>query len=107
MFPGGQVKTCSAVSAAATALLDVNLRDPWWQAERVLALTGDNLWAAIDLNELPSPVERAFKALVSELPLPAIADADGYNPQTIVSSEDPIMSPAWSPDGRKLAYVLF
>ena len=36
-----------------------------------------------------------------------IADADGYNPQTIVSSTDPIMSPAWSPDGRKLAYVSF
>ena len=36
-----------------------------------------------------------------------IADADGYNPQTIVSSADPIMSPAWSPDGKKLAYVSF
>jgi TolB protein len=36
-----------------------------------------------------------------------IADADGYAPQTIVSSEEPIMSPAWSPDGRRLAYVSF
>ena len=36
-----------------------------------------------------------------------IADSDGYAPQTIVSSEEPIMSPAWSPDGRKLAYVSF
>ncbi|MBK5968690.1 MULTISPECIES: Tol-Pal system beta propeller repeat protein TolB [Thiorhodovibrio] len=36
-----------------------------------------------------------------------VADADGFNPQTIVDSPDPIMSPAWSPDGRKLAYVSF
>lgn len=36
-----------------------------------------------------------------------VADSDGWNPQTIVRSAEPILSPAWSPDGRKLAYVSF
>jgi len=36
-----------------------------------------------------------------------VADADGYNPQPILRSPFPIMSPAWSPDSKKLAYVSF
>ena len=36
-----------------------------------------------------------------------VADADGFGPQTVVSSRQSLMSPAWSPDGRKLAYVSF
>ncbi|MBK5932037.1 Tol-Pal system beta propeller repeat protein TolB [Halochromatium salexigens] len=36
-----------------------------------------------------------------------VSDADGYNPQTIVDSADPIMSPTWSPDAQRLAYVSF
>jgi TolB protein len=36
-----------------------------------------------------------------------IADADGANPQTAISSPEPIISPAWAPDGARLAYVSF
>jgi TolB protein len=36
-----------------------------------------------------------------------VADADGYGAQTVLDSNEPIISPAWSPDGTRLAYVSF
>ena len=34
-----------------------------------------------------------------------VADSDGHNPQSIRTSSEPIFATAWSPDGRKVAYV--
>ena len=36
-----------------------------------------------------------------------VADADGEGAQVALNSPEPIISPAWSPDGRELAYVSF
>lgn len=43
--------------------------------------------------------QRKFRLVVS--------DYDGSHPHAVYTSQDPIMSPAWSPDGSKLAYVAF
>ncbi len=34
-----------------------------------------------------------------------VADADGFNPRTIATSREPLMSPTWAPDGKRLSYV--
>ena len=36
-----------------------------------------------------------------------VADADGSNEQILLKSNDPIISPTWSPDSKKVAYVSF
>lgn len=41
--------------------------------------------------------ERSYRLIV--------ADADGENPRVVATSREPLMSPAWSPDRTRLAYV--
>lgn len=48
--------------------------------------------------------ENAPKGLVFKL---QVADSDGHNAKTVLKSRAPILSPAWSPDGKRLAYVSF
>jgi oligoendopeptidase F len=54
--------------------------------EKVLSLAGDNLFAEIDLNELPSDFEKAFQAQLADLVLPKIKDDQGKEVQLTLSN---------------------
>lgn len=54
--------------------------------ERLLSEAGDNQFAEIDLNELPSDFEKAFKALLADVPLPTLRDEQGRTVQLTLSN---------------------
>ena len=52
----------------------------------------------------------AYVVVNQQQPFPyklMVSDYDGYNEALVAKSKEPIMSPTWSPDGSKLAYVSF
>lgn len=55
-------------------------------AERALGLLGDNLWAEIDLNELPSGFEDAYSALMTDIQWPKIKDEKGNEVQLTLAN---------------------
>lgn len=56
------------------------------EAENVLSLAADNLFSEIDLNEVPSDIEQAFKATMRDLQLPKIKDENGKEVQLTLSN---------------------
>ncbi len=54
-------------------------------------------------------VNRRFSSIGEDLTQYSlqISDMDGFNSKPILQSSEPIMSPSWSPDGKKIAYVSF
>ena len=51
-------------------------------------------------------VTEEFSGDISQFKL-NVADADGSNEQILLRSNEPIISPSWSPDSKKVAYVSF
>ena len=88
-----------AMTARANAMRDVAHQMADAIYEKITGVRGA-FWTRIAYVTASGTGTGARYALV-------VADSDGWNPQTVVRSAEPLLSPAWSPDGRKLAYVSF
>jgi TolB protein len=67
--------------------------------EKVLGIRGAFATRIAYISVLGHLPNRSYRLIV--------ADADGENPHIVMQSNEPLMSPAWSPDGQSLAYVSF
>lgn len=104
-----------------TAIVDVNSEQPVGQPFQVLVRPGDSRriahFIADQIYEAILGIPGAFSTRIAYVTLTGeganreyklvVADADGFAPQSIVTSKEPLLSPSWSPDGGTLAYVSF
>jgi TolB protein len=67
--------------------------------QKILGIRGAYATRIAYISVLGSLPQRQYRLIVS--------DADGENPHVVMQSNEPLMSPAWSPDGQSLAYVSF
>jgi len=88
-----------AISGQRTGLRDIAHQVSDLVYEKILGVRGA-FWTRIAYITATGSAPNFQYALM-------VADSDGYNPQVVVRSRESLMSPAWSPDGRKLAYVSF
>ena len=88
-----------ALTAPASAMRDVAHQISDAVYEKILGVPGA-FWTRIAYVTSNGLGRNAKYALM-------VADSDGFNPRTVVNSTEPLMSPSWAPDGRRLAYVSF
>jgi TolB protein len=67
--------------------------------EAITGIEGVASTKLLYVNEISLKNEKSYRLMVS--------DVDGYNERTLLNSPEPIISPAWSPKGDKVAYVSF
>ncbi|MET0580599.1 MAG: Tol-Pal system beta propeller repeat protein TolB [Pseudoxanthomonas sp.] len=88
-----------ALTARSNAMRDVAHQMADAIYEKILGVRGA-FWTRIAYITQTGLGKQARYALM-------VADSDGFNPQTVVRSAEPLLSPSWSPDGNRLAYVSF
>ena len=89
----------TALPAEQGALLPASHRVADAIYERILGVRGAFSTRIAYVAVTGPPMARSYRLIV--------ADADGANERVVFNSPEPIMSPAWSQDGRSLAYVSF
>ena len=89
----------TALPADQGALLPASHRVADAIYERILGVRGAFATRIAYVAVQGPPTARSYRLIV--------ADADGANERVVFNSSEPIMSPAWSRDGRSLAYVSF
>jgi TolB protein len=88
-----------AISGQRTGLRDIAHQIADIVYEKILGVRGA-FWTRIAYITASGTAPNYQYALM-------VADSDGYNPQVVVRSRESLLSPSWSPDGRKIAYVSF
>lgn len=94
-----QQMASGSISGQRTGLRDISHQIADIVYEKILGVRGA-FWTRIAyITATGSPPSYQYALMV--------ADSDGYNPQVVVRSRESLLSPTWSPDGRKIAYVSF
>ena len=106
---GGNLKVSVQVMDVLrqTALLQLTYTVSPSQYRHVAHLIADQIYEKFTGQPGAFATRIAYVTKVGKRFTLQIADYDGFNAQTLVSSNEPIISPAWSPDGSKMAYVSF
>ena len=89
----------TALPADQGALLPASHRVADAIYERILGVRGAFATRIAYVAVAGPPKARSYRLVV--------ADADGANERVVFNSPEPVMSPAWSQDGRSIAYVSF
>lgn len=90
-----------------TTLLQLSYTIPPSQYRHVAHMIADEIYEKFTGQPGAFATRIAYVTKVGKRFTLQVADADGFNAQTLVSSNEPIISPAWSPDGGQMAYVSF
>lgn len=95
----GQRLAGQRLTASANSMRAVSHRIADIIFEQLTGIRGAFSTRIAFINVEGTPPAQRYKLVVS--------DYDGENQQIIANSNEPLMSPAWSPDGQSLAYVSF